>query len=415
MPGSMARAKKTLANGGRPTSPEELAALSRHVAEGAAARPGVYRMLSEEGGVLYVGKSKRVRDRVLGYFRCGRRDKGARILRETRAIEWTYLPNELAALREELRLIKQLRPRFNVAGKRDANHYAFLRLTEGPAPKLVVARGEASGEGLYYGPFIGPHLVAEAARELSDALGLRDCSDQVKLIFSTPEPGGAAPGRRALALRAHPVTMGPRAAPSPGALRAHPVTMGPRAAPNPGALRAPDCIRHDVGKCLGPCVAGCSVPEYEESVQLARAFLEGRGDGPLERLRREMERAKDGLAYERAALFRDRLLRLSRLRDQFDKIRFAVESLTFVYPVPGWGGDDRVYLIRRGTLRAEVPAPRSTEDRLALQRLIDRVYSPREPPGAPVRTHEVDEILLLSAWFRRHPEELAKTWVPAMS
>lgn len=374
----MARARKTLPNGGRPTSAEELAALQRHVAEGAAARPGVYRMLSEEGGVLYVGKSKRVRERVLGYFRCGRHEKGARILRETRAIDWAYAPSEFAALREELRLIKHLRPRFNVAGKRDANHYAFLRITEGRAPKLVVARGEASGDGLYYGPFIGPHLVAEAAKELSDALGLRDCSDQVKLTFLPSAPGSAAPREQR-------------------------------------DLRAPDCIRHDVGKCLGPCVAACSEPEYEESVKLARAFLEGRGDGPLERFRREMERARSGLAYERAALFRDRLFRLERLQGQFKKIRFAVESMSFVYPVPGFEGDDRLYLIRRGTLRAEVPAPRSTADRLSLQGLIDRVFSPREPQGAPVRTHEIDEILLLSAWFRRHPEELARTWAPAVS
>lgn len=372
----MARAAKRLPNGGRPTSDEELAALKRHVEAGAAARPGVYRMLSEEGGVLYVGKSRRVRERVLSYFRCEKREKGARILRETRAIDWAYTPSEFAALREELRLIKRFRPRFNVMGKRDANHYAFLRITEGPAPKLLVARGEAAGDGLYYGPFIGPHLVAEAARELSDALGLRDCSDQVKLVFRGPGPG--ADGTR-------PV------------------------------LRAPDCIRHDVGKCLGPCVTACSQQEYTESVALAKAFLEGASTGPIERLRREMVEAKERLAYERAALFRDRLHRLERLRDQFRKIRFAVESLSFVYPVSGFEGDDRVYLIRRGTLRAELPAPRSTPERLELQRLIEQVFRPGEAPGGPVRTHEIEEILLLSSWFRRHPDELAKTWAPSIS
>lgn len=384
----MARAPKRLPNGGRPTSPDELAALQRHVAEGAAARPGVYRMMSEEGGVIYVGKSKRVRERLLGYFRCGRGEKGARILRETRAIDWSYTPSEFAALREELRLIKQLRPRFNVMQKRDAGHYAFLRLTAGPAPRLEAARGESGVDGVYYGPFIGPGLVAEAARELSDALGLRDCPDRVPLHFRDGPP---------------PVQLG---------LRAPPVTMGPRAAPDPGALRAPDCIRHEVAKCLGPCVSACTSAEYSERVALAVAFLEGRGEGPIERFRREMEASKQALAYERAALFRDRVHTLERLRDQLAKIRFGLESLSLVYPVAGASGDDRVYLIRRGVVRAEAPAPRGTPDRIALQTLIDHVFSPADVQRGGVRTHEIEEILLITAWFRRHPAELARAWRP---
>lgn len=371
----MARAPKSLPGGGRPTSREELAALQRHVLESAAPRPGVYRMMSEEGGVLYVGKSRRVRERLLQYFRCGRREKGARILRETRAIDWTYTPSEFAALREELRLIKQLRPRFNVMQKRDASHYAFLRVTPGAAPRLEVARDGTAGEGVYYGPFIGPQLVADAARELSDALGLRDCPDRVPLRFRPRDPS----------------------------------------APVPLGLRAPDCIRHDVGKCLGPCVAACSTDEYREAVALAAAFLEGRGRGPIERFRREMEASKSALAYERAALFRDRIERLERLRAQLAKVRFALEGLTLVYPVPGFGGEDRVYLLRRGVVRAEVPAPATTADRLALQSLIDRVFfSPHDAEG-DVRTHEIQELLLTAAWFRQHPAELARAWRPSES
>ncbi|MFO0589239.1 MAG: GIY-YIG nuclease family protein [Polyangiaceae bacterium] len=357
----------------RPTTKDERAAMLSHVTREAEARPGVYRMLSEEGTVLYVGKSSRLRVRLLSYFRAGRRDKASRILREARAIAWTYEPSEFAALREELRLIKLYRPRLNVMSKRDAEHYAFLRVTPGPAPRLEVARRDAAGEGQYYGPFIGPSLVADAAKELSDALGLRDCSDLVTLHFRRGNQ------------------------------------------PIPEKLRAPDCIRHDVGKCLGPCVAACDRAEYTAAVDLATAFLEGRSALPIERFRREMEAAKERLAYERAALFRDRMLRLEQLRAQFTKIRFALESLSFVYPVPGHGGDDRVYLVRRGTVRAEMPEPRTTEARLALQREIDRVYSPREAPGGAVRTHEVEEILLLSSWFKSRPAELARAWRPDLS
>jgi excinuclease ABC subunit C len=360
----------------RPTSAGELAAIRACVKKDAEARPGVYRMIAEDGAVLYVGKSKEVRSRVLSYFRAGPREKGTKILRETHRIEWTYTPNEFAALLEELRLIKRLRPPFNVANKRDLSHYAFLRLTAGRAPKLTVhrcARGRTSGEGLYYGPFLGPEAVTEAVRELADALGLRDCADDVPMRYSDqPEL----------------------------------IPLGPR---------TPGCIRFEIKKCLGPCVAGCSAAEYDERVALARAFLEGASDGPIERFRREMERHSAAQSYERAALYRDKLRRLEALREQLGRLHLSLESLSFVYPVPGFGGDDRVYLVRRGTVRAERPAPRSTPDRFDLQRLIDEVFQPGEPARAPVRLHEIDEILLLSSWFRRFPDELGRTWSPALS
>jgi excinuclease ABC subunit C len=367
----MARADKPLLEGKRFASADRLAALRTTVKKGAAARPGIYRMLSEDGGVLYVGKSKRVRTRLLGYFRCDKGDKGARILRETHRIEWEYTPNEFAALLHELKLIKRFRPRFNVANKRDLRHYAFIRITGGRAPKLTVARGRATGDGLYYGPFIGPHLVAEAVRELSDALGLRDCADHIPMHYSDqPEL----------------------------------IQLGPR---------TPGCIRYEINKCLGPCVGGCSAREYDERIKLARAFLEGAPGGPIERFRRAMEQSSAELSYERAAMYRDKLRRLERLREQFGHLRFALESLSFVYPVPGFEGDDRVYLIHRGTVRAERAAPRSTPDRFELQRLIEEVFQPGEPLPGAVRLHEIDEILLLSSWFRRFPEELTRTWAPS--
>jgi excinuclease ABC subunit C len=367
----MAAAEKLLVSPKKRALRERLDALAETVKQGAAARPGVYRMLSEDGAVLYVGKSKRLRTRLLGYFRSAPRDKGAQILRETFRIEWDYTPSEFAALREELRLIKRYRPPFNVMGKRDLRHYAFVRITGGRVPKLVVARARATGDGLYYGPFVGPDLVAKAVRELGDALGLRDCPDHVPMHYSDqPEL----------------------------------IPLGPR---------APGCLRYEIKKCLGPCVGGCSSRGYEEAVAMARAFLEGASDGPAERFRREMEASSADLSYERAAMYRDKLRRLERLRDQFAHLRFALESLSFVYPVPGFGGDDRVYVIRRGTVRAERAAPRTTPDRFELQRVIDEVFQPGEPARAAVRLHEIDEILLLSSWFRRFPDELARTWTPA--
>jgi excinuclease ABC subunit C len=336
-------------------------------------RPGVYRMLSSDGEIVYVGKSKRVRSRLLSYFRCAYpEDKGARILREADRVEWDYTPSEFAALLEELRLIKRYRPRFNVAMKRDARHFAFIKLTRGAAPKLLVVRGAGQDDAaIYYGPFQGALRVNEAVRELNDVLGLRDCALDRRMHFSD---------QREL-FQIQP--------------------------------RTPGCIRYEVKKCLGPCVAGCSARDYTDRVGLARAFLDGTDDGPIHTLRYEMEAASERLEFERAANLRDKLHRLESLKEQFIRFRFAVETLSFVYSVPGHEGDDRVYVVRRGRVRAEFPTPRTIRERAQLRRTVADVFERTEHKGAQIPTHEIDELLLLSSWFRRFPGELARTTAPA--
>jgi excinuclease ABC subunit C len=352
-----------------PTTDAELARMRGVVRDGAQDRPGIYRMLSPEGEVVYVGKSKRVRSRLLSYFRCAYpEDKGARILREATTIDWEYTPSEFAALLTELRLIKRLRPRFNVAMKRDARHYAFIKLSRGGAPKLLVVRGAGSEDGgLYYGPFVGAQRIGDAVRELSDALGLRDCSLDQKMYFSDQAELFGTP------------------------------------------LRTPGCIRHEVKKCLGPCVAACTLSAYMERVAMARAFLDGADYGPMERLREDMHAASERMEFERAGSLRDKLHRLEELREQFGRLRFAVETLSFLYTVRGHEGEDRLYLIRRGRVRAEMPTPRTARDRRSVAELVQSVYSPPERKTSSVPTHEIDELLLLSSWFRRNPSELENT------
>ena len=332
-------------------------------------RPGVYRMVSEGGEVVYVGKSKRVRSRLMSYFRAVFPDeKGARIVREAAAIEWSYVPSEFAALLEELRLIKRLRPRFNHAMKRDGRNYAFVAITREPAPRLVVLRGTGMrGESVVYGPFTGAMWLREALRELSDSLGLRDCTHDRRMRYSDQQEI---------------------------------FTLPPR---------TPGCIRFEIGKCLGPCVAAPSAAAYREKVVEARAFLDGTNDGPIERLSASMLEASDRLEFERAGALRDKKQRLEGLRDQFDRMRFAAESLTFAYRVDGVDGDDRVYLIRRGVVRAELPAPRSRADESKLRKTVRHVVadtpitSPRSIPQ-----HEVDELLVIAAWFRANPSEMER-------
>ena len=235
-----------------------------------------------------------------------------------------------------------------------------------------MVRGAGSEDGgVYYGPFLGAQRVGEAARELSDVLGLRDCPLDRRMYFSDQQELFQI------------------------------------------APRTPGCIRLEIRKCLGPCVAACTVADYDERVALARAFLDGADDGPMRTLRGQMEACAERLEFERAGAYRDKLRRLEDLREQFARLRFAVETLSFVYTVPGHEGDDRVYLVRRGRVRHEQAAPRSAAERRQLAARVAELFGATEHAGAGVPSHEIDELLLLSSWFRRFPEQLAQTRSPA--
>ncbi|HET8654229.1 MAG TPA: GIY-YIG nuclease family protein [Longimicrobiaceae bacterium] len=348
--------------------PTPQAALRAEVRRSAENRPGTYRMLAEDGEILYVGKSKQVRTRLLSYFRARDGEKARRILRDAHRIEWEYEPSEFAALRSELRLIKRFRPRHNVQHKRDGR-YSFLKLTAGAAPKLLVARHVADDAATYFGPFWGGRRIEAAVRELNDVVGLRDCA--------LPTPMHFADQQELFALD-----------------------------------HTPRCHRFELNLCAGPCAARCTQTEYQRRVQVARAFLEGDADEPLRRLTERMTLAAERWDFEYAASLRDRARRIESLRDEFAQLREALDQLSFLYSVPGVGGDDRVYVVRRGTVRAEVPAPRTAAQRRRLARMAEELFRAPETTGALVTKHQVDEILLTAHWFRVHPEEMERTVVP---
>ncbi len=332
--------------------------------------PGVYEMRSADGEIIYVGKSTKLRSRLLSYFRAVYpADKGARILREAAEIQWEYVPSEFASLLEELQRIKRFRPRHNVAGKRDARHFAFIRVARGAAESFRVVRGAGNDDGgIFFGPFRGTVQLTEALRELNDALGLVDCALHQPMHFADQADFFPAP-------------------------------------------RTPGCIRYEIGKCLGPCVAAVRRDDYAARFALARAFLEGANDVPVTSLRRAMDEASDQRAFERAASLRDKITRLESLRAQFARLRFAVESLSFVYTPASVHGDEISYVIRRGRVRAVLPAPRTTDERRAFDAKAASLFAPVERSDGTVPSHEIDELLLVTSWFTRFPKEFERTTV----
>ena len=220
-------------------------------------------MLGPQGEILYVGKSVRVKSRLLSYFRADPGEKAAKLIRNTLEIDWDYIPNEFAALVQEMRLIKRWRPRYNVEHKRKRS-YAFIKVTREAAPRVMPVSRILPDDATYFGPFPRPKFLAQTLGELSHVLGLRDCAGTIPVIFGDQ------------------------------------LEIFERG-------RAPRCIRAETGSCLGPCCGGCFSADYAKRVEIARRFLEGRTRRPLALLREEMEKASAALDFEYAAILRDRL------------------------------------------------------------------------------------------------------------
>lgn len=327
--------------------------------------PGVYGMVDGRGRVVYVGKAKSLRCRLLSYFRENSRPpKAGKIVGATRLLVWEEAADEFAALLRELELIQRLRPKFNVQGIPGQQRYHYLCLGKGPAPYLYAAARPGKNVLASYGPLVKRYRTADAARRLNDWFKLRDCPETVPLGFAD-QPGLFADDRGAR------------------------------------------CLRFEIGTCLGPCVASCSRTEYGAGVKGAKAFLDGRDRSLLADLRRMMESAAAGFEFERATALRDRLTALEYLDDRLALLRRARSRNSFVYPLAGPDGGERWYLIHRGQVRAVASAPAAPEQRERVEQLIRTTFAEATPPDVLVGG-AVDSVLLVSAWLRKHAGESGK-------
>jgi excinuclease ABC subunit C len=327
-------------------------------------------MLDPSGRLIYVGKAKSLRARLLGYFRPKSRDpKAGHIIAQTAAIVWECLPSEFAALLRELELIRRFRPRCNVQGQPHRRRPTYVCVGRRPAPYVFLSSRPPSGVLACFGPVPAGERAREAVRRLNDGFRLRDCPQKVEMIFADQ-----------LELFGQP--------------------------------RAAACLRHEIGTCLGPCAALCSRAAYAGQVQAVRAFLEGHDTSLLGTLERDMAAASAALAFERAAALRDRLAVLTWLHDCLARLRQAREEHTFVYPVRGYDGEELWYSIQQGRIVAVAAAPCGPARSQTLAAAVAALQTGRGPAVAALAAHEIDGVFLVAAWFRKHPQERTRTLTP---
>lgn len=236
-------------------------------AQKAPAAPGVYRFLDARGRVIYVGKAKVIRRRVLSYFRrSGLPERTRRLMEAAAGLDFTVTTTEVEALVLENTLIKRHRPRFNVL-LRDDKTYPYIRVTTGETwPRVELVRVVREGDGhTYFGPFMGQHMARRLMELARTRFAVRTCALEID-----------------------------------------------------GSLERP-CLYHGMGACLGPCVEGLTTEAaYREAVEELLLFLGGRHRELLPRLERSMWEAAEREEFERAARLRDLAGIVRRLRERQD-------------------------------------------------------------------------------------------------
>jgi len=310
--------------------------------------PGVYRMIDARGDVLYVGKAKNIRKRILAYQRAtGHTARIARMIAATASIEFVSTATETEALLLEANLIKRLRPRFNVL-LRDDKSFPYILITgDHPAPQISKHRGARSRPGDYFGPFASVWAVNRTITALERAFLIRSCSDPVFESRTRP------------------------------------------------------CLLYQIKRCSGPCTGEIKPADYAELVREAEAFLSGKSRMVKEELASEMEKAASALDFERAAIYRDRLAALSAVQaHQGINPRGVEEADVFAAHQEGGFSCVEVFFFRTGQNwgnRAYFPrADRSLSAGHVLGAFLAQFYDDKPCPRLILISHDVEDRALIA-------------------
>ncbi len=323
-------------------------------------QPGVYIWKDTTGKILYVGKSKVLRDRMRSYFGAprGLSSKTRRLVAQIADFEIILTTSELEALLLEMNLIKQHQPKYNILLK-DNKSYPFIKVTLQDAwPRIFSTRNTPEDGSRYFGPYSNAGAVKRILKELNRLFAFRpsyDCKDDK---FNRHRKLGKP------------------------------------------------CMYYDIHRCMGPCVPGLVAREdYRATIESVCRFLEGKTDQVVRDLRRRMGQAAEHMEYERAAYIRDQIRDIEQISQRQQVLRTVdTDQDVIAFARENGSAVVQVFYIRGGKLIGSEPfALQNTEDeddQQLLSSFLTQFYdtAAQVPPNILLADH-VEEPMIIEQWL----------------
>ena len=326
-------------------------------------QPGVYFFYSEQGELLYIGKSKNLKSRVSSYFTDTehKADKVKELVMYVRKIDCRTTGSELEALLLESKLIKLHKPRYNTLLKRYKS-YPFLRLTNHEFPRLEIAMEVENDGAEYFGPFPSMESVRNVFTVLNRTFLLRECSDDE-----------LSKGRA--------------------------------------------CVYLDLHRCVAPCERWrVEKGEYERELNRVRRFLSGVDAEIIDTLTAKMKQLAADYRFEDAAELRSRIQSLRRVFYRQASVTASINENNVLILLPSAIYSDVckefvILFVRFGRLAAQEKI--LLDDALTLSPMLEQIYFNGATAPAECKKEEIDEMQILSSWIYHNRETLSCLYVQA--
>ena len=327
--------------------------------------PGVYLMRDRRGEIIYVGKAKKLKNRVTSYFRGVEHHlpKVYRMVEQVQDFDYIVTDSEFEALVLECSLIKLHSPKYNILLKDDKG-YHYVCVTKEPYPRIKLAMQKADDENEYIGPFVSSMVVKQTVEEANRVFLLPTCRRKFPEDFGKERP----------------------------------------------------CLNFHIHQCMGVCRGKITPEAYREVLDEALQFIRSGGVQSVEVLTERMQQAAEALDFERAARYRDRISAIRRITEQQKVIEFPHESLD----VLGWvQGEDKIYcsllVLREGRLRDKKDFSfdcMAEPEEIVTEFLLSYYMQAEAAPAEVFLDRELPDRALLEQLLREHRGKKIQFTVP---
>jgi excinuclease ABC subunit C len=317
-------------------------------------KPGVYLMKNDLGEIIYVGKAKILKNRVRQYFQNSQNhsEKVKAMVKNIAEFEYIVTDSEMEALILECNLIKKYTPRYNILLK-DDKHYPFIKITTNEDfPRIFVTRILAKDGAKYFGPYTDSSAVYETIELLKKIFPVRNCKKSVKENNEKIRP----------------------------------------------------CLNYHIGLCKAPCAGHITKSEYNKMVSDVIDLLSGRDKIIINLLKNNMEKASENLEFEKAAIFRDKVIAVNKITEKQKIItgNFEDEDFINVY------SDEKdsciqIFFLRNGKITGRehfvIESTEGTNGEEIIANFIKSFYSGTAYIPKTVYVPEIEDQILLEQWL----------------